>query len=242
MRKRQLSPRDSYLGIFVGERENKRTKLRGRFVDNRKSQIVAPYRMQYRYSKKRPRAGTYNSNAAKRATWAQRKFSRVAPWSTHGAARVERGTAYSRNLFGPSYYKANKQQRAGRKTTGFTGRGLYSFKRAGKYARKAYNFVNKPGFRKGFKRGFGLGADALSLAAVADPELLPFAAVGQGASKYMGRGTYTKKNGLISGSMSSMPTMRNVNDETGTLVVSHRERLMDVFAPADSGNWLVNNG
>ena len=233
MSKRKLSPRDSYLGIFVGERENKRTNLKGSFFDKRKSQILAPYTMQY--SKKRPRAGTYNSLAAKRASWAQRKFSRVAPWSTHGAARVQRGTAYSRNLFGPSYYKANAQQRTARKTTGFTGRGRYSFKTAGKYAKRAYRFVKQPSFRKGFQRGFGYGADALSLAAVADAELLPFAAVGQAASKYMGRGKYTKRNGLISGSMSSMPKMRNVNDETGTLVVSHRERLMDVFAPVDSG-------
>lgn len=207
--------------------------MKGSFVDKRKSQILAPYMMQY--SRKRPRAGTYNSNAAKRGSWAQRKFSRVAPWSTHGAARVLRGTDFSRNLFGPSYYKANAQQRTARKTTGFTGRGRYSFKSAGKYAKQAYRFVKQPSFRKGFKRGFGYGADALSLAAVADPELRPFARVGQSASKYMGRGKYTKKNGLISGSMSSMPKMRNVNDETGTLVVSHRERLMDVFAPIDSG-------
>jgi len=29
--------------------------------------------------------------------------------------------------------------------------------------------------------------------------------------------------------------MQNINDETGSLIVSHRERLMDVFAPSDSG-------
>jgi len=54
------------------------------------------------------------------------------------------------------------------------------------------------------------------------------------ASAYMGRGAY-KSNGLITGSASTMPRMQNINDETGSLIVSHRERLMDVFAPADSG-------
>jgi len=54
------------------------------------------------------------------------------------------------------------------------------------------------------------------------------------ASAYMGRGAY-KANGLITGGADTMPRMQHVNDETGSLMVSHRERLMDVFAPADSG-------
>jgi len=54
------------------------------------------------------------------------------------------------------------------------------------------------------------------------------------AAGYMGRGAY-KSNGLISGSASTMPRMQNINDETGSLMVTHRERLMDVFAPSDSG-------
>jgi len=54
------------------------------------------------------------------------------------------------------------------------------------------------------------------------------------ASNYMGRGAY-KANGLITGGADTMPRMQHVNDETGSLMVSHRERLMDVFAPADSG-------
>merc|ERR1711966_348449 len=68
------------------------------------------------------------------------------------------------------------------------------------------------------------------------------------ASNYIGRGAYRNQtsyrrnpfeqptaNGLISGSASTMPRMQHINDETGSLMVSHRERLMDVFAPSDSG-------
>lgn len=54
------------------------------------------------------------------------------------------------------------------------------------------------------------------------------------ASNYIGRGSY-KANGLISGGADTMPRMNHINDETGSLMVSHRERLMDVFAPSDSG-------
>lgn len=32
-----------------------------------------------------------------------------------------------------------------------------------------------------------------------------------------------------------MPRMNHINDETGSLLVTHRERLMDVFAPSNSG-------
>lgn len=180
-------------------------------------------------SRKRPRAEAYNSLAAKKAYWAQKKFGSVAPWSTHGAIRVKRGTWGNVAQFGPSYWKANKAQRAARKAYGYTGRGRYGI------LSKAYRVASNPRFQRGFKRGVGLGADALSLAAIANPELLPAAAVGQGVSKYLGRGAYSSSNGLIKGSKSTMPRMRNIKDETGTLVVTHRERLMDVYAPNDSG-------
>lgn len=68
------------------------------------------------------------------------------------------------------------------------------------------------------------------------------------ASNYIGRGAYRNQtsyrrnpfeqptaNGLISGGADTMPRMQHINDETGSLMVSHRERLMDVFAPSDSG-------
>lgn len=180
-------------------------------------------------SRKRPRAESFNSLAAKKAYWAQKRFGSVAPWSTHGAIRVKRGTAGNLSAFGPSWAKANKTQRAARKAYGYTGRGRYGI------FRKAYRLASNPRFQRGFKRGVGLGADALSLAAIANPELLPAAAVGEGVSKYLGRGAYRSANGLIKGSKSTMPRMRNIKDETGTLVVTHRERLMDVFAPNDSG-------
>jgi len=91
--------------------------------------------------------------------------------------------------------------------------------------------VKQPSFRKGFQRGFGYGADALSLAAVADPRLRPFAAVGEAASGYMGRGMYTgvkRGNQLISGGVSNTPVMRSTGYD-GSLMVSHRELVQEVY-------------
>jgi hypothetical protein len=97
--------------------------------------------------------------------------------------------------------------------------------------------LTSPSFIKGVKRGVGYGADALTAMAYIDPELAPFAAGAQGASAYMGRGMYNPVkhgvNDLIRGGRSSVPTMMSVPDETGSLVVSHMERVADIIAPAD---------
>ena len=180
--------------------------------------------------KPRPR-----STPAKRGQYAASAFSKARPWSTFGAKRVKRGTASNLIEFGASARTANSTQKYSRKMLGYTGKGKYGMRTMSRVGRA---LTSKP-FVRGVKRGIGYGADALSALTFADPELAPFAAGAQAVSKYIGRGMYsggaTKKNGLISGSASTMPRMRNLNDETGTLVVSHRERLSDVFAPADSG-------
>jgi len=54
----------------------------------------------------------------------------------------------------------------------------------------------------------------------------------------IGRGMYmTPKshgvNDLIVGGAKSVPTVQSVDDETGSLIVSHRERVSDVIAPSD---------
>lgn len=173
----------------------------------------------------------------------------------YGIARLKRGSKYTLKNYGKTFSSGTKRQKSNRKTYGYTGRGKYSF--SGMMAQ-----YKNPAFWKGVKKGgqraLGYAADyskyaadgvtaAATIAAMmGQPEFLPYAVEGEAAanalssaSNYVGRGMYSggasKKNGLISGSASTMPRMRNLNDETGTLVVSHRERLSDVFAPADSG-------
>ena len=173
----------------------------------------------------------------------------------YGIARLKRGSKFTLKNYGKTFSSGTKRQKSNRKTYGYTGRGKYSFSgMMAQYKNPAF----WKGVKKGVQKGVGYGADfatygANALAAGAtvaafagQPEFLPFAAEAEvyaadarAVSNYIGRGMYSggasKKNGLISGSASTMPRMRNLNDETGTLVVSHRERLSDVFAPADSG-------
>jgi len=132
---------------------------------------------------------------------------------------------------GKTWGSATKTQKMNRKRLGYYGRGSYSGALS-RFADRAY--ARAPGV-------FSTGSKYLHKAAMIsgiDPliaEPLELASRGLGAAAgYMGRGSY-KSNGLISGSASTMPRMQNINDETGSLVVTHRERLMDVFAPSDSG-------
>lgn len=152
-----------------------------------------------------------------------------------------RGSRANVKRFGSTWRKGTKTQQLARKRVGYYGRGKY-----GVFG-KAYNFVKQPSFRKGFQRGFGYGADALSLAAVADPELLPFAAAGQAASGYMGRGMYTgvkRGNQLISGGVSNTPVMRSSGYD-GSLMVSHRELVQEVYGagtPSAAGQSAPPSG
>ena len=131
---------------------------------------------------------------------------------------------------GKTWRAATKTQRTNRKRLGYYGRGSYTGALS-RFADRAY---------KRAPAVFSTGSKVLHGAAVLaqGTDLAPpleFASRGLGvASTYMGRGAY-KSNGLITGGADTMPRMQHINDETGSLMVSHRERLMDVFAPADSG-------
>ena len=175
----------------------------------------------------------YSGNAARRGKWAQMKFSKVQPWETYGAMRVARGTAENLERFGPSFKEATGAQRFNRKSLGYTGRGKYGMKTF----KSIYKTVSKPSFIKGVKRGVAAGADVLAGLTPAVPELAPLAGAAEGLSSFIGRGMYMPKkhgvNDLIAGGGSSVPTVRNVDDETGSLIVTHRERVSDIIAPAD---------
>lgn len=189
----------------------------------------------------RSRSGYKKSAPKKRAYKKTTSATRLKPNlsnAKYGIARLKRGSKFTTKNYGKSYSAGTKLQKSNRKTYGYTGRGSYMSDMFGR-ANRAVNSKTFKSFVKGAKRGLGYGADALTALTYLDPELAPLAAGAEIASNYVGRGMYSGGasvgNGLISGSASTMPRMRNLNDETGTLVVSHRERLSDVFAPADSG-------
>jgi hypothetical protein len=122
------------------------------------------------------------STPAQRGAWASGKFSRVKPWSTWGAMRVQRGTPENLDRFGQSFKTATQAQRDMRKALGYTGRGMYT---------------------------------------------------GRG-KKLSGRGEYSMSNELIAGSTSSPPVFQSAGDEAGALMISHREYVGDIFAPASA--------
>tara|TARA_B110000240_G_scaffold33679_1_gene36478 strand:+ start:2189 stop:4033 length:1845 start_codon:yes stop_codon:yes gene_type:complete len=173
-------------------------------------------------------------SAPKKRTY-QKKVYQIPSLSVkdYGQARLKRGSKFTRTNYGESLGKATKRQKSNRTKYGYTGRGMYGAKFLSRIGRA----VTSPTFIKGLKRGVGYGADALSAMAYIDPELLPFAAGAQAASGYMGRGMYNPVkhgvNDLISGGGSSVPMIMSVPDETGSLIVSHTERVADIIAPAD---------
>jgi len=210
----------------------------------RGSKIRASYVPYEKYGRRRtyakrtaryPRKRAY----ASRPKFGGRKGSRFYYSKYKPKSYYVQGSRANIKRMGRTWRSATKTQQANRKRLGYYGRGKYGMQTM----RKAYNFVNTPAFKSGFRQGFAGVADAAAAgAAMATAAGQPEFAVPLGtaagvlgaASSYMGRGAY-KSNGLITGSASTMPRMQNINDETGTLIVSHRERLMDVFAPADSG-------
>ena len=192
------------------------------------------------------RKGSPAAATAQRGMWAQMKFSKAQPWASHGAMRVQRGTAANIERFGATARGASALQKERRKMTGYTGRGAYGMKTLG----RVYKAVKSPSFAKGFKRGFAGGADLLTALTPFEPELAPVAGAAQGISSMMGRGMYTPKshgvNDLIMGGASSVPTMTTVGDETGALIVTHTERVADIIAPADDKfhvqSYTINAG
>lgn len=175
-------------------------------------------------SRKRSRSAM-GSSAAQRGMWSQMKFSKAQPWSDWGAMRVQRGTPDNIALFGETYKSASEQQRAARKLHGYTGRGMYTGR--GRYYGKALGGL--AGRLLGAR--FGLAPELEKLGGLAGDKITDMI---HGRGLYTGRGEYekTNTNELMSGSSLSSPTFLSVPDESGSLIVKHREYIGDIFAPA----------
>lgn len=170
-------------------------------------------------SRKRSRAAAGGgSSAAQRGMWAQMKFSKAQPWADWGAMRVKRGTPENVAIFGPSYKEATAEQRSHRKQHGYTGRGKY--------------YGKVIGSALGSKFGGPLGGVLGGVAGDVATNMLHRRLKGRGL--YVGRGEYTATNSneLMSDSTSSPPMFQSAGDEAGALMVSHREYVGDIFAPA----------
>lgn len=168
---------------------------------------------------KRKSSSSCSSSCCKtiRQTSAAKRFSKLHPWTTHGAARLPRGSEFTRAQFGPSWYEADDQQKNARLESGYRGRGKYWGKTlGGALGSIGGMFLGGP---KGAVVGGSLGS------AIGDKLT--------GKGLYEGRGLYegggTVSNSLMAGSSRTPAQFASVNDETGALIVSHREYISDIF-------------
>lgn len=154
------------------------------------------------------------STPSSRGMWATSKFSKLHPWDTWGAARLERGSDFTLSNFGTTYKDATAEQRSNRKRTGYTGRGKYWGKMlGGALGSIGGMFVGGP---KGAVLGGKLGSH--------------YGDKWSGRGMYEGQGSYAPvSNSLIAGSTQAPPSFQSVADETGALIITHREYIADIF-------------
>lgn len=145
------------------------------------------------------------SSAASRGRFANTKFSKLHPWQSYGAARVQRGTPDNIAHYGATARSANAAQRAARKSSGYTGKGLY-------IGRGSFWSDLESGADRFLRKGLPMALNAANQ-----------------VKSFMGRGIYSHNN-LIEGGRPSM-TFSSPNDETQSLVLTHKEYIGDVFAP-----------
>lgn len=176
--------------------------------------------------------GSRYTRGQKAGYWAARKFNRLHPWPTHGAARIQRGSELSLAAFGPTYKQATDEQKANRKYTGFTGKGLYlgsSFGGQGNYFRRMMRrqmHRTMAGQTPLGQLGKRLGRTAIRRA--------------EGALMASGNGSYDiSANNLVAGGGLSVPTFATHSDETGSLVIKHEEYVKDIYGVPWSGGSVV---
>lgn len=141
------------------------------------------------------------------------------PYSKYGRAYLLRGTDANLSRFGASFATATPEQRSMRREYGYTGRGKYSLTKAWKQS--------------------GLGKTA----AKAGRQLIKAGA--DRAAKYIGGGMYTgygmytghgkylqhRNSTIKGGDLRGVAYMRSSGDEEGSVVVSRREFISDIFSP-----------
>jgi len=167
---------------------------------------------------------------ARRASTNWRKFSKLKPWADFGAMRYPRGTPEGIGRFGETYAVATPEQRAERANVGWYGNGLYTgdglYTGSGAYnpAKRFREFSTRAlrtlGKGTGKQLNYNLNQQ---LASLSDP-----------MSMYSGQGLYSS-NSLID-AMDSRPSVQfeSPNDESQSLVITHKEYVGDVFGPATS--------
>lgn len=166
----------------------------------------------------RKEAGISSGDAQKIAAAINMKFNKRFPYADYGRMAPKRGSELTQSMFGSSFKDADEAQRSLRRQYGYTGRGKYWGKALG----GALGSIG--GMMLGGPKGAAIGSKLGS----------HYGDKWTGRGIYTGRGMYsgpTNSNELIAGSTNSSPKFASVGDESGSLMVSHREYIGDIFAP-----------
>lgn len=172
----------------------------------------------------------YYSRAQRAQAYRGRQF----PLSRYGRVYVERGTEANLARYGPSAFQVRataagggpgaamaQQQLANRQKDGYYGRGGYIGRTLGRFVGDKVG-LGSAGAMAGDKAGDWLWGKTKG---------------------YLGMGQYTApgtSNSLISGSNRTAPRFGSVSDETGALIISHREYIGDVFGPESTARNFKN--
>lgn len=162
-----------------------------------------------------------------RAYGAQRSIRRMYPPSKFGYMAIPR-TDETKSTFGPSYVRASAEQRAARASHRYIGRGSYW--------KSAWRKVIRP-IGKAALRG-ALGAAKHSALGILGGGMYTGNGMYTGQGEYSGPDNYTT-NDLVHGGEPSVADIKTAEDETGSITISKREYISDIFANP-SGSSFVN--
>jgi len=166
-----------------------------------------------------------------------------------GGARASqgfaRGTAANIRRFGNTYATATVAQKRNRTQYGYTGNGMYTGQGAYR-GRGAYSIGS---FLKAARPYAKIAAEAGGRALL---NTMPYGAAirgGLNALGYHGMGAYTREgvsNDLVSGKASppvssGVPHFQTLPGEDGSLMVSYREYLGDIFGNQENDPFVVNS-
>lgn len=168
------------------------------------------YRRRYRPRKR------YRRRKLSRALRTFRNARRKYPASQYGYTFVPR-TESTAAAFGPSYREASEAQRQDRINSRYYGRGVYTGQ--GSFWKKAAHYAWK-------HRGKVL--DAAAMAGVPGASALrriPYV----GGGVYTGQGSYEGANGLFGNETADVPIVESSGTEEGSIKISHREYLTDLY-------------
>jgi len=176
----------------------------------------------FRQGTKRSRAEMSYNPRQKKAMAISSKIRAQYPYKEFGTAYIKRGSQRSLEAFGPSYKEASPSQRAERKGLGFVGRGKYSD------WRRVQRGVQTFG-----RSSIGKALSSRVVGAISGQGMY------SGSGLYTGQGEYVGNDMIATGN--TIPDFNPRADESGAVVLSKKEYLGSLYAPATGNAFSIQS-